>query len=346
MEHDHISCMNETQRNHTKDLKPILAGHALLRGMTSEHLDVLARHAREVQFEANQVIFRQGEAAFEFFLLLEGKVTVESYVPRADNVSLQTIGAREVLGWSWLFPPFTWHFQARALEPTKTIMIDGARLLVACEHDPDLGYELMQRVAQLVITRLQSTRKGLANLYVENGSLPAVDGPVTEHTPPAPKADLLLMIAEHPFFKGIKPEYLKILGRSAMETKFEADQRIFNEGEPANRFYLIQHGEVILESPKTQSSAIPIQIIGDGDVLGWSWLFPPFYWHFDARALEPTTSIFLYGARLRGECEANHGFGYDLLKRVCQVLIARLQATRRQLLSFRALRTQHSLQTH
>jgi CRP/FNR family transcriptional regulator, cyclic AMP receptor protein len=339
--------MNETGRNHMKDLKPILAAQPFFRGMKSEHLDVLVRHAREVQFEPGQVIFRQGEAAFEFFLLSEGEVAIESYVPRADNVSLQTVGAGDVLGWSWLFPPFSWHFQARAVTRTKAILVDGARLLIACERDADLGYELMQRVAQVVIDRLQSARKGLANLYRDDGALPALDDtPFRQHSPTAQTADLLLMLAEHPFFKGIKPEYLKILSRSAMETKFEADQAVFKEGEPANRFYLIQHGKVILESPKSQSSAIPIQIISDGDVLGWSWLFPPFYWHFDARALESTTSIFLYGARLREECETNHAFGYDLLKRVCQVLIGRLQATRRQLLRLHARRSQPSLLTH
>ena len=125
-----------------KDLKPILGQHPFLQGLKSEHLDVLARHAREVEFTPRQVIFRQNDAAYEFFLIMEGEVTVQSYVPRADNVSLQTIGAGDVLGWSWLFPPFTWHFQARALEHTRAIMLDGARLLVACENDPELGYEL------------------------------------------------------------------------------------------------------------------------------------------------------------------------------------------------------------
>ena len=329
-----------------KDLKPALAQHPFLRGMKSEHLDVLARHAREVEFTPRQVLFRQNEAAYEFFLLLEGSVSVESYVPRSDNVSLQTIGAGDVLGWSWLFPPFTWHFQARALEHTKAIMLDGARVLVACENDPELGYELMQRVAQVVINRLQSARKGFTEFYMEDGKLPvADDSAFHQQSPTAERGELWFMLAEHPFFKGIRTDYLKVLSKAAMETKFYSGQVIFKEGEVANRFYLIQHGKVILESPKPESSPIPIQIIGDGDVLGWSWLFPAFYWHFDARALEPATGIFLYGTRLREECQANHGFGYDLMKRVCQVLIRRLQATRRQLLSFRSLGTQVTLQT-
>ena len=74
---------------------------------------------------------------------------------------VQTIGAGEALGWSWLFPPFVWHFQARALEPTKAIAFNGAHLLVACEENHDLGYDLMKRVSQVLIQRLQATRKKL-----------------------------------------------------------------------------------------------------------------------------------------------------------------------------------------
>src|SRR5207247_1933741 len=96
------------------------------------------------------------------------------------------------------------------------------------------------------------------------------------------------MLAAHPFLKGMRAEDLKTLADSAMETEFLADQVIFREGEMANRFYLIQHGKVALEVRRPESATVPIQILGDGDVLGWSWLFPPYYWHFDARALEPT----------------------------------------------------------
>jgi CRP-like cAMP-binding protein len=76
-----------------------------------------------------------------------------------------------------------------------------------------------------------------------------------------------------------------------------------------------------------------VQIIGPGEVLGWSWLFPPYYWQFDTRALEPTTAIFFYGTRLREQCEQDHAFGYEMMKRMTQVVIHRLQAARKQLLS-------------
>jgi CRP/FNR family transcriptional regulator, cyclic AMP receptor protein len=139
-------------------------------------------------------------------------------------------------------------------------------------------------------------------------------------------------IAEHPFWKGMSPEHLKILADSAMYSRFEAGQLIFEEGDPANRFYLILEGKVVLESYVRERGTVLIETIGAGDVLGWSWLFPPYYWHFDARALEPTKAIFFYGTRLRENCEEDHEFAYQLLRRTAEVAIKRLQATRRELL--------------
>ncbi|HXI51507.1 MAG TPA: Crp/Fnr family transcriptional regulator [Candidatus Saccharimonadales bacterium] len=143
------------------------------------------------------------------------------------------------------------------------------------------------------------------------------------------------VIAEHPFLRGLKPEHLGLLADSAMRMRYEAGDLVFREGDPANRFYLIEQGRISLESHRRDEAPVAAQIIGPGDVLGWSWLFPPYYWHFDARALEPTTAIFFYGTRLREQCEQDHDFGYEIMKRMTQVVIQRLQATRKQLLKAR-----------
>jgi CRP/FNR family cyclic AMP-dependent transcriptional regulator len=140
------------------------------------------------------------------------------------------------------------------------------------------------------------------------------------------------LISEHPFLRGLSSEHLSILTDCAMFSEFTEDQLIFSEGDPANRFYLILEGKVTLESHVRDSGTVPIQTIGAGDVLGWSWLFPPYHWHFDARALEPTRAIFFYGTRLREKCDQDHALGYELMKRTAEVVIKRLQATRRQLL--------------
>jgi len=145
-------------------------------------------------------------------------------------------------------------------------------------------------------------------------------------------ADIDTVIVGHPFLRGMKPEHLRLLASCAMECSFAQSEVIFREGDPANRFYLLREGQVALEAPPEEGDSFLIQVVGAGDVLGWSWMFPPFYWHFTARALAPTDAIFFYGTRLREECEQNPALGYDLVKRVAQVLLERLQFTRRHLL--------------
>src|SRR6266487_2115039 len=143
------------------------------------------------------------------------------------------------------------------------------------------------------------------------------------------------VIAEHAFLQGLKPQHLRVLADNAMRMRYDPGGIIFREDDPANRFYLIEKGKISLESHRKDEAPVSVQTIGPGDVLGWSWLFPPFYWHFDARALEPTTAIFFYGTRLREACEQDHDLGYELMKRMTQVVIQRLQATRKQLLALR-----------
>ena len=142
-------------------------------------------------------------------------------------------------------------------------------------------------------------------------------------------------VMAHPFLSGLKPEHLRVLANNALRMQYQTDELIFREGDPANRFYLIERGRVSLEYGRKDESPMPIQTVGPGDVLGWSWLFPPYYWNFDARAVEPTTAIFFYGTRLRDECEQDKVLGYELMKRMTAVAIQRLQATRRQLLALR-----------
>src|SRR5215831_11488336 len=92
-------------------------------------------------------------------------------------------------------------------------------------------------------------------------------------------------VANHPFVKGMSSAHLRVLAECAMMTRFEVGQVVCTEGEIANRFYLILRGKVTIERRPSQTETIPVQVIEAGDVLGWSWLFPPYYWHFDASAL-------------------------------------------------------------
>lgn len=153
--------------------------------------------------------------------------------------------------------------------------------------------------------------------------------------------DLGIIIAEHPFLKGLSPHQHRILTDCAMFTKFKPDELLLREGDPANRFYLILRGKVSVESYGSELGVTPVETVGGGEVLGWSWLFPPYYWHFNARAVEPTEAVFLYGTPLRDECEADHDLGYELVKRMAEVMMKRLQATRQQLLNLDQIRGKH-----
>jgi CRP-like cAMP-binding protein len=140
-------------------------------------------------------------------------------------------------------------------------------------------------------------------------------------------SDLETAVANHPFLRGMSPAHLRILAESAMFTRFETGQMVFHQGEIANRFYLIQSGRVSVETRTEEHGVITIQTLMPGDVLGWSWLFAPYYWHFSACALEPTQAIFFYGTRLREIGEEDREFGFDLMRRVTAVLMQRLQVT-------------------
>ena len=141
---------------------------------------------------------------------------------------------------------------------------------------------------------------------------------------------ILENLAEHPFLQGMDPRHLSILAECAMQAYFNPGEIIFREGDPANRFYLLRSGKVCLEA-SDESGSKAVQTIGGGDVLGWSWLFPPYFWRFDARVLEPTRATFIYGTRLRELCEEDHDLGYEIMKRTAAVVIERLMAARQKL---------------
>lgn len=154
-----------------KDLEQIITSHDLFLGLDPHHLAILASHAKEAEFKAGELLFRQGEPANQCYFILKGKVSLEAHEPADGTVPVQTLGPGDVLGWSWLFPPFVWNFQARAIEPTEVIALSGGHLLSSAERDREFGYELMKRVAQVVIKRLQSTRKQL----LERQIVPALE---------------------------------------------------------------------------------------------------------------------------------------------------------------------------
>jgi CRP/FNR family transcriptional regulator, cyclic AMP receptor protein len=140
------------------------------------------------------------------------------------------------------------------------------------------------------------------------------------------------ILTGHPFFEGLEPRFMQLVTGCASNVRYKSGEYIFREGEPAEHFYIIRHGKVALETQGAQRGRIVIETMEDNEVLGWSWLFPPYRWHFSARALQETRAIALDGACLRAKGEADHDLGYALAMRVARIMMERLQATRLQLL--------------
>ncbi len=138
-------------------------------------------------------------------------------------------------------------------------------------------------------------------------------------------------LAEHRLFRQLDPEYVASLSECASDVRFAVGESIFRQGEPAEQCYLIRQGMVSLEMPSPTEDATTIQTLGPGEVLGWSWLFPPYRWHFDARAIEPSRAIALDGKCLRDKFDQDARLGYELMKRISALMHARMQAARLQI---------------
>lgn len=147
------------------------------------------------------------------------------------------------------------------------------------------------------------------------------------------------ILSQHPFFIDLHKDHLDLIVGCASNVKFDAGSYLFREGEEAHHFYLIRQGIIGLEVFAPERGAMTIQTVSDGEVLGWSWLIPPYEWHFDGHALELTRAIALDAACLRRKCETDHHLGYELLKRFSGIMEKRLEATRMQLLDLYGVRT-------
>ncbi len=140
------------------------------------------------------------------------------------------------------------------------------------------------------------------------------------------------ILATLPTFEGLDPEWLALIAGCGQNRGFEAGEYLAREGDEADTFYVIRHGHVALELPGAARGSLLISTLGDGAVVGWSWLLPPYRWAFDVRATELTRVIAFDGACLRGKCDADPALGYALMQRFAGMILDRLQATRLQLL--------------
>ena len=140
------------------------------------------------------------------------------------------------------------------------------------------------------------------------------------------------LTAESRALDGLAQRHLELIAGCGRTGRFAAGELLFRAGGPADDFFLIRHGAVGLELPVPQREPVTIETLHDGELLGWSWLFEPHRWMFDAHAVQDTSVVVFDGAYLRGKCETDHELGYQLMRRFAAVLADRLQATRLQLL--------------
>jgi CRP/FNR family transcriptional regulator, cyclic AMP receptor protein len=140
------------------------------------------------------------------------------------------------------------------------------------------------------------------------------------------------LIAESPTFEGLEKEQLEFIAGCAWNERIGAGTLMLREGERAERFYLIRHGTVSLEIDAPGRGPLLIQTLHDGEVVGWSWLFAPYRWAMDGRAITDCSVVTFDGTCLRNKCEQDHELGYELMKRFTANVIDRLQGTRMQLI--------------
>lgn len=142
------------------------------------------------------------------------------------------------------------------------------------------------------------------------------------------------IIASHPFWQGLRAEFLPLAAESARLSCYGLGDLIFHERQNAEHLYLVHKGQVALEAFLPGKGVTTLQLLGPGEALGWSWLFPPYRWQFSARSVDATQIIEFGAACLRAKAEEHPAFGRELVTRMAQVLLQRLQATRMKLQEF------------
>ncbi|HEY3443090.1 MAG TPA: cyclic nucleotide-binding domain-containing protein [Paludibaculum sp.] len=154
----------------TETLEAVLKTHPFLGGLAEHHLHSLVSCAKNVRFEDGDYLSREGEQADVFYLIREGEVAVEIRLPEKGGIRVDTLGADDILGWSWIIAPYVWHYDTRAVGVVRALVLDAKCLRNKSEADHDLGYELLKRFAPLIEQRLSSTRMQLLDVYGRGAS--------------------------------------------------------------------------------------------------------------------------------------------------------------------------------
>ena len=146
-----------------------LKSHSIFSDLDAKYIKILAQHVEEASFASGDLLFKQQDAAANFFIVLQGSITVEVPSLGGPPLEVQTLGVDEVLGWSWLIPPYRWAFEAKADSDLKVLKFDGKRLLQLCEKDNEFGYALMKKFTCLMSERLHAARLKMMETWAPAG---------------------------------------------------------------------------------------------------------------------------------------------------------------------------------
>lgn len=151
-----------------KKLSEILSTHLVFKDLKPAYINFLAENVSEDTFKSNSFIFKTGEPAEEFYLIDTGKVALEVYIPPQGPVNIMTLNCHDILGWSWLFPPYKWHFEARAISDVTLFTFDGIKIRQECRKDHEFGFNFTICFSQILMQRLAATRLQLLDIFGAN----------------------------------------------------------------------------------------------------------------------------------------------------------------------------------
>ncbi|MEE9214054.1 MAG: cyclic nucleotide-binding domain-containing protein [Thermodesulfobacteriota bacterium] len=149
-----------------REKRDIISNHACFENLNEDQLDFIVSNTKETKFAEKELIFKENDNADSLYIVKKGIVSLESKISvDREPITIQTLGEGDIVGWSWLFPPYKWHFDARADTETEALRIDGKSIRSKCEIDHDLGYELLKRFAGLIQQRLKAIKIQNPEMY-------------------------------------------------------------------------------------------------------------------------------------------------------------------------------------
>ena len=148
-----------------KGIDELLAEHELFAGLDRSTLQLLSGCAANVAFHSGERLFVEDGQADRFWIVRHGRVALEVTVPREGQLTIETLGAGSVVGWSWLVAPYRWRFDAVAQEATRATVFDVGCVRSKMDADARVGYQLLSRFVPVIVDRLQATRLRLLDLY-------------------------------------------------------------------------------------------------------------------------------------------------------------------------------------